>query len=178
MTSANYFVAVDGKTSGPFKGQQIRNKLNQGKLLESDFIWREGMKDWLPLSEIVGEIPGTSVPALPEQDSGPHSMLMEHPNELPPTEVEIPPKGIYEPPATLSQKNTLMKFGCKNPETLRRLGRDQASFMINAFEENALAFVQYEAGKQREKSAKPAFTIAVMLFVLALLAAIVYAFTN
>jgi len=178
MTSANYFVAVDGKTSGPFKGQQIRNKLNQGKLVESDFIWREGMKDWLPLSEIVGEIPGTSVPALPEQDSGPHSMLMEHPNELPPTEVEIPPKGIYEPPATLSQKNTLMKFGCKNPETLRRLGRDQASFMINAFEENALAFVQYEAGKQREKSAKPAFTIAVMLFVLALLAAIVYAFTN
>ena len=178
MTNANYFVAVDGKTSGPFKGQQIRNKLNQGKLVESDFIWREGMKDWLPLSEIVGEIPGTRVPALPEQDSGPHSMLMEHPNELPPTEVEIPPKGIYEPPATLSQKNTLMKFGCKNPETLRRLGRDQASFMINAFEENALAFVQYEAGKQREKSAKPAFTIAVMLFVLALLAAIVYAFTN
>ncbi len=178
MTSANYFVAVDGKTSGPFKGQQIRNKLNQGKLVESDFIWREGMKEWLPLSEIVGEIPGTSVPALPEQDSGPHSMLMEHPNELPPTEVEIPPKGIYEPPATLSQKNTLMKFGCKNPETLRRLGRDQASFMINAFEEDALAFVQYEAGKQREKSAKPAFTIAVILFVLALLAAIVYAFTN
>ena len=178
MTSANYFVAVDGKTSGPFKGQQIRNKLNQGKLVESDFIWREGMKEWLPLSEIVGEIPGTSVPALPEQDSGPHSMLMEHPNELPPTEVEIPPKGIYEPPATLSQKNTLMKFGCKNPEPLRRLGRDQASFMINAFEEDALAFVQYEAGKQREKSAKPAFTIAVILFVLALLAAIVYAFTN
>ena len=178
MTSANYFVAVDGKTSGPFKGQQIRNKLNQGKLLESDFIWREGMKKWLPLSEITGEIPGTNVPALPEQDLGPHSMRMEYPNELPPTQVEIPPKGIYEPPATLSQKNTLMKFGCKNPETLRRLGRDQASFMINAFEKDALAFVQYEAGKQRKESTKAGFTIAVILLVLALLAAIVYAFTN
>jgi len=178
MTNANYFVAIDGKTSGPFKGQQIRNKLNQGKLLESDFIWREGMKKWLPLSEITGEIPGTNVPALPEQDLGPHSMLMEHPNELPPTQVEIPPKGIYEPPATLSQKNTLMKFGCKNPETLRRLGRDQASFMIDAFQRDAVAFVQYEEGKQRKKSAKAAFTIAAILFVLALLAAIVYAFTN
>ena len=105
MTDSNYFVAVDGKTSGPFKGQQIRNKLNQGKLLESDFIWREGITEWLPISKIMREIPGVDLPALPEQDAGPHSMLMEHPNELPPTEVEIPPKGIYEPPATLSQKN-------------------------------------------------------------------------
>jgi len=169
MTDSNYFVAVDGKTSGPFKGQQIRNKLNQGKLLESDFIWREGITEWLPISKIMREIPGVDLPALPEQDAGPHSMLMEHPNELPPTEVEIPPKGIYEPPATLSQKN---------PETLRRLGRDQASFMINAFERDAFAFVQYEAEKQREKRGKAAYTIAVVVFVLALLAAIVYAFTN
>ncbi len=169
MTDSNYFVAVDGKTSGPFKGQQIRNKLNQGKLLESDFIWREGITEWLPISKIMREIPGVDLPALPEQDAGPHSMLMEHPNELPPTEVEIPPKGIYEPPATLSQKN---------PETLRRLGRDQGSFMINAFERDALAFVKYEAEKQREKKGKAAYTIAVVVFVLALLAAIVYAFTN
>src|SRR6266496_5128069 len=175
MTDSNYFVAVDGKTSGPFKGQQIRNKLNQGKLLESDFIWREGITEWLPISKIMREIPGVDLPALPEQDAGPHSMLMEHPNELPPTEVEIPPKGIYEAPATLSQKNALMKFGCKNPETLDRLGRDQASFMIDAFQRDAVAFVQYEEGKQRKKSAKAAFTIAAILFVLALLAAIVYA---
>jgi hypothetical protein len=173
MTESNYFVAVDGKTSGPFKGQQIRNKLNQGKLLKSDSIWREGMTEWLPISEIISEIPGVNFPALPEQDAGPRSMLMEHPNELPPTEVEIPPKGIYEPPATLSQKNTLMKFGCKNPETLRRLGRDQASFMINAFEKDALAFVQYEAGNQRKESTKAAFTVGVILLILALLAAIV-----
>jgi hypothetical protein len=159
MTDSNYFVAVDGKTSGPFKGLQIRNKLNQGKLLESDFIWHEGMTEWLPISEIISEIPGVNFPALPEQDAGPHSMLMEHPNELPPTEVEIPPKGVYEPPATLSQKNALMKFGCKNPETLRRLGRDQASFMIDAFERDALAFVNYEAEKQREKRGKAARTI-------------------
>ncbi len=154
MTDSSYFVAVDGKTSGPFKGQQIRNKLNQGKLIESDFIWREGMTEWLPISEIISEIPGINFPALPEQDAGPHSMLMEHPNELPPTEVEIPSKGVYEPPATLSQKNALMKFGCKNPETLRRLGRDQASFMIDAFERDALAFVKYEAEKQRENAGK------------------------
>ena len=178
MTNLSYFVAVDGKASGPFKGQQIRNKLNQGKLLKSDFLWREGMTEWLPISEIISEISGVNFPTLPEQDAGPHSMLMEHPNELPPTEVEIPPKGIYEPPATLSQKNALMKFGCKNPETLDRLGRDQASFMINAFEKDALAFVQYEAGKQQKKSAKAAYTIAVMVFVLALLAAIVYALTH
>ena len=178
MTDSNYFVAVDGKTSGPSKGQQIRDKLNQGKLLKSDFIWRDGMTEWLPISEIMSEIPGVNFPALPEQDPGPHSMLMEHPNELPATEVEIPPKGIYEPPATLSQKNALMKFSCKNPETLRRLGRDQASFMIDAFERDALAFVKYETEKQREKRGKAAYTIAVRVLVLALLAAIVYAFTN
>ena len=50
--------------------------------------------------------------------------------------------------------------------------------MINAFEKDALAFVQYEAGKQQKKSAKAAYTIAVMVFVLALLAAIVYALTH
>src|SRR6184192_4480066 len=91
MTNANYFVAVDGKTSGPFKGQQIRNKLNQGKLLESDFIWREGMTEWLPRMSC----------HLRRSKFRLKAFMSRRPRK--------------------AKRTLLMKFGYKNPETLRRL---------------------------------------------------------
>src|SRR5207248_234997 len=40
-----------------------------------------------------------------------------------------------------------MKLGCTTPELLRNLGRDQASFMIDAFLRDAQAVFQHERDK-------------------------------
>ena len=93
MTNLSYFVAVDGKASGPFKGQQIRNKLSQGKLLESNFIWREGMTEWLPRMSC----------HLRRSKFRLKAFMSRRPRK--------------------AKRTLLMKFGYKNPETLRRLGR-------------------------------------------------------
>lgn len=146
-----YFVAIDGKQFGLYKGQQIRNKLASGKVRESDFIWRDGLADWVSISSLLEEFPGADPPPLPEANVIRH-LTITHPNELDPTELEVPEKGIYEPPATLSQKNKLMKLGCKSPDALRNLGRDQASFMIDVFSRDTDAVVAYELEKRRKEN--------------------------
>jgi len=146
MADCQYFVAADGKQSGPYKAQQIRNRLQQAKLRESDYLWREGMSDWAQISSMLNELPGAAPPPVPEPDRI-RKLTITHPDDCPTSELEIPERGIYEPPATMSQKNALMKMGCKNPEMLRLLGRDQASFMIGAFQRDKEAVVAYELSK-------------------------------
>jgi hypothetical protein len=174
MDGRQYFVALDGKQSGPYKGQQIRNKLQQGKLRESDYIWREGMQDWSQIGSMLNELPGAEPPPAPEPDHI-RKLTITHPDDFPTTELEVPEKGIYEPPATMSQKNALMKLGCKNPEALRSLGRDQASFMIDAFQRDKQAVVAYEIAKikrERYRQNLRAWTIFLILVSAAIVAVV------
>jgi hypothetical protein len=67
--------------------------------------------------------------------------------------LEIPARGVFEPKATLSQKNKLMKLGCTTPELLRNLGRDRASFMIDALLDDDQAVFQHERDKHAARTA-------------------------
>jgi hypothetical protein len=167
--TSDYFISVGGQQSGPFKGQQIRNKLSQGKIAETDFIWREGMSDWAQIASMIDELPGIEPPTPPPSDL-PTSLTIDHPAELdlPPTVLAIPPKGIYEPAATLKQKNLLMKMGYKNPETLRHIGRDQASFMIDAVKTDLEHAVQHELAKRAEEKQRRQNKAAAIVFVIIL----------
>ncbi len=168
-----YYLVADGRTVGPYSPEQVRQRLNVKKVVECDFIWRDGFEDWPRIADVLSEIPGEELPPPPDPDQGPTTLEITHPNELPPTRLEIPQKGTYEPPATLSQKNRLMKLGCKDPDTLRRLGRDQASFMIDAFQRDMEGVVAYELEKraaaswrsERRRNRRIALAILIFLFI-------------
>jgi hypothetical protein len=155
-----YYLSEDGKRLGPYSAQQIRKRLNQGKSVETDYIWRDGFEDWKSIADVLSELPTEEPPPAPEAVI-PSSLTINHPGfaDIPTTKLDIPPRGVFEPKATLSQKNKLMKLGCTTPELLRNLGRDQASFMIDAFLEDAQAVFQHEQGK-RDAAQRRAIGIA------------------
>jgi hypothetical protein len=155
LPEKSYFVTIDGKQHGPYRATQIRSKLGQGKLAETDFIWCDGMPKWVPVGSIIAEFPGVTPPPVPEDAITRITKLtITHPNEFPTTVLDMPEKGIYEPAATLKQKNLLMKFGCKEAELLKHLGREQASFMIDAFIKDKEELLNFELLKQAEERQK------------------------
>ncbi len=162
-----YFVIIDDKQAGPYTPAQLRTKFTQGKIQESSYLWREGMPEWVPIETVAAEIFADGVlpspPPIPDEAiTHARSLTITHSDELPDTEIEIPERGPFEPNATSKQLNLLMKFGCKNPESIRHLGRDQASFMIDAFIKDRDAMIQYEQTKTDEKNQRSG-AVAVLL---------------
>lgn len=107
MTSPahSYLVTIDGKQHGPYRAQQIRAKLAQGKLSETDLVWRDGMPEWVPIASIISEFPGGTPPPVPDEAVTHITKLtITHPTDFPTAVLDMPEKGIYEPPATLKQK--------------------------------------------------------------------------
>ena len=158
-----YYLSEDGKRLGPYSAQQIRKRLNQGKSAETDYIWRDGFEDWKSIADVLSELPTEEPPPAPKAVI-PSSLTINHPGfaDIPTTKLAIPPRGVFEPKATLSQKNKLMKLGCTTPELLRNLGRDQASFMIDAFLADAQAVFQHEKGR-RDAAQRRAVGIALLV---------------
>lgn len=63
-----YHVSRSGQQLGQFTGQEIRQGLAGGRFLTSDLVWREGMPQWRPLSEMnLAGVPiaASSVTAVP-----------------------------------------------------------------------------------------------------------------
>ncbi len=46
-------VARGGKVIGEFEAKEIPWRVEQGVLLNTDYYWTEGMKDWMPLSQLL-----------------------------------------------------------------------------------------------------------------------------
>lgn len=44
----NYMFSRDGQPYGPFEGAQIMQMAQKGQVLVSDYIWTEGMAEWIP----------------------------------------------------------------------------------------------------------------------------------
>ena len=47
-----YTVGRDDKVLGEFTGEQIKDQVRSGELLESDLIYTEGFNDWKPIGEV------------------------------------------------------------------------------------------------------------------------------
>jgi hypothetical protein len=64
-----YFVAVDGKQTGPFDTQTLESQASMGRLTAQSLVWSQGMAQWTPagqvpaLAEIFAKIP----PPIPPQ---------------------------------------------------------------------------------------------------------------
>ena len=49
---SNWFVAVDGKSLGPFTTQQVLSDLASGHYNEATMVWRDGFADWQPAGRV------------------------------------------------------------------------------------------------------------------------------
>jgi hypothetical protein len=60
----NYMVMRDGQQYGPYTLADLQRYVAAGNLLVSDQVKSEGMDNWVPLSQVIGNIP---VPVVPQQ---------------------------------------------------------------------------------------------------------------
>lgn len=51
----HYLIARDGQQLGQFSEEEVRSGLFEGRYLSTDVAWTEGMADWKPLGEIMGQ---------------------------------------------------------------------------------------------------------------------------
>lgn len=51
----HYLIARDGQQLGQFSEEEVRSGLFEGRYLSTDVAWTEGMTDWKPLGEIMGQ---------------------------------------------------------------------------------------------------------------------------
>lgn len=61
----NILVAKNGSQLGPFSEKDVRAKLASGEFSPTDYAWHEGMASWAPLSQLLGNAPGTLSPSTP-----------------------------------------------------------------------------------------------------------------
>jgi hypothetical protein len=47
-----WYYAQGGSQKGPVEDEELRAKIASGEVASGDLVWREGMKDWLPSSEV------------------------------------------------------------------------------------------------------------------------------
>ena len=51
-----FYVAKDGKPTGPYSIEALRAMAKQGELAPHDLVWQEGMKEWQPASSRLKEL--------------------------------------------------------------------------------------------------------------------------
>jgi hypothetical protein len=49
----SYQLYKNGEQTGPFSIGEIQAKLGNGEISDSDFVWKEGMTDWVLISSVI-----------------------------------------------------------------------------------------------------------------------------
>ena len=62
----NYYLGRDGQKLGPYPLVELQNMQAEGQIRPTDFVWTEGMANWVPASQVLGAI----VPAPPPPFGG------------------------------------------------------------------------------------------------------------
>jgi hypothetical protein len=62
----NYFVTRDGQQYGPYTLADLQRYVATGSILVTDLTRSEGMTEWIPVSQVIGNIP---VPVAPQASS-------------------------------------------------------------------------------------------------------------
>ena len=68
-TEASYFVASNGKPTGPFDMHTLLKMKNKGTLSENSLVWKEGMSEWqkaITVEELKSLFP--AMPPIPNQE--------------------------------------------------------------------------------------------------------------
>jgi len=59
-----YYLDADRNQNGPVTAEVIRNALQAGSISEATLVWRDGLSEWRPLAQLLGEL-GMSTTAPP-----------------------------------------------------------------------------------------------------------------
>jgi hypothetical protein len=65
-----YFIQRELNEYGPYTLADLQRYVSQGSILLTDLTRSEGMTEWVPVSQVIGNIPAPSAPA-PVQSAGP-----------------------------------------------------------------------------------------------------------
>jgi hypothetical protein len=68
MSDPIWYYAKDEQQHGPVTPAQLKSLSNSGKLLPTDLVWKEGMGDWAPASDVKGLFTFVPVPPPPPAD--------------------------------------------------------------------------------------------------------------
>ena len=60
-----YYLDAERKQHGPVPATEIREALRVGRLGEGSLVWRDGLSEWRPLSQLAGELGLSSAPLPP-----------------------------------------------------------------------------------------------------------------
>src|SRR5262249_54482695 len=58
--AGDWFIARDGPSHGPVRWDELLELFRAGQVSATDFVWREGLDDWVGLGTLVG--PATPPP--------------------------------------------------------------------------------------------------------------------
>jgi hypothetical protein len=50
--AATYFVAIEGKQTGPFDMQTLTAQAAAGRLTQQTLVWTQGMAQWVPAGQV------------------------------------------------------------------------------------------------------------------------------
>jgi len=87
-----------GLQQGPVPEEELRQKIRRGEIGETTLVWREGMADWLPLSQVAElQQPAPATPAqAPAEEVSQHlPPQMEQPVVQPLGQVPLPQPPAY-----------------------------------------------------------------------------------
>ena len=64
------YISKNGEQLGPFSVLDVRQRLESGAITYGDLAWRDGLKTWIPLSEMMGgALPGATPHAVSTWDT-------------------------------------------------------------------------------------------------------------
>lgn len=89
---ADWFYGKDNTQHGPVSDLEIRNLIATGRIEPTTIIWRDGMTDWLPLSD-VPEFQPTAGAGSPKSDATPYASPQTYSGQ-PPYQGIIPTDGL------------------------------------------------------------------------------------
>lgn len=68
-----WYMSIDGDQEGPFAAAELKAFAKNGKLRQSDFIWKDGMEEWVPARRVTGLF--TTPPPVPKKQPPPQPLL-------------------------------------------------------------------------------------------------------
>ncbi|MGE9267714.1 MAG: CD225/dispanin family protein [Verrucomicrobiales bacterium] len=89
--SAEWYYAVGGQQSGPVSQEALAGKLRGGEIAADSLIWKKGMPDWLPATQVT-EFASLSAPVAPPSGSDPYQSTPHQP----PATGAAPPNYLWQ----------------------------------------------------------------------------------
>ena len=55
MTNQKVIIHTDGKNTGPFSWEQVRELLREGKVTETDYVWFTDSTEWITIADALAK---------------------------------------------------------------------------------------------------------------------------